>query len=173
MKKIALIALALVSMSMLNATKLTNIGTKTPEGKPVETEKITVKNMTGRPVYAAVYIKDGDDKDAQLFGDFYGIADGETEKKILRPKWGKPKRAYAEIKGIDRVLYFTFNRPELTVDLVKEAVPRKNKQFIKIGNNEGEDFVIYAIDEDKKPNIAGQNPAAAKKKDWDDLSKDY
>lgn len=168
-KLLIMLALSTLNVSMLNAKPETSFGPNEPDGKAVKTEKVRVLNMTGRPIFAAVYIQESDNKEAPLFGDIYSIAD-ETQETLLRPNWNGLARL---LGGKDRKLYFTFDRGELTTSLTPAAVPRKNDQFIKVGNSEGNEFVIYAIDENKKPNITGQTPKAAKMAKWAELSEKF
>jgi hypothetical protein len=95
--------------------------------------------------------------------------DKDATETLLRPKWNFAQRA----TNGDRKLYFTFKNGELTTFLVPASVPRVEKEFIKVGNAEGEDFVIFAIDENKSPNVMGQTPKAIKLKEWKKIEENY
>lgn len=116
------------------------------------TGKITVKNLTNKKLYVAVYTV-AENKDPEQFSNVYSVESGDDEE-ILRPKlpaW-----------GVDREVYFSSDITQLMPDLFSSSPLRIKEQHFLVGNLKGSKFMIYPVDQDGKPDYKSSDFVGAK-----------
>jgi len=140
---------ALVAFNMY-ASKMTNYGIDA--GKKAEAQPIQVTNWTDGKIYVAVY-EEAKGKNPELFGDVYLIEPGRTEN-VLRPEWTNLRRLNP---NNNRNLYFgtAAQFSEFLPDLFVTNSLFSRKQFVNIGNQQGNDFTIYKVDNAGNPAFPG------------------